>query len=348
VIEVRGVSKRYPPATGRRRAVLPVAGSTGGTLALDGTSALFPGGELCVLLGPSGSGKSTLLRLLNRMIEPDEGRVLIDGVDTRELDPVLLRRRTGYVIQGIGLFPHMSVAENVGVVPRLLGWDAPRRARRIEELLDILRLPRSFAGRMPRELSGGEAQRVGVARALAADPPTLLMDEPFGALDVLTRENLQEEFARIQAELRKTVVFVTHDVAEAVRLADRLLVMRSGRILRSGRPMELLADPRDPGEPDGDFVSAFLGPRFSLELLGRERALRFAEFETAAAVGAEAPQGEPLGPGASLRDALARMLAERRAELPVAAWNGAIGRLRLERMILGPAGGGPAEPAGGR
>jgi osmoprotectant transport system ATP-binding protein len=264
------------------------------------------------------------------MVEPDSGEVLVGGADVRGQDPVLLRRRTGYVIQGIGLFPHLSVAENMATVPRLLGWDKARVARRVGELLELVRLQPSFASRMPRELSGGEAQRVGFARALAADPPVLLMDEPFGALDALTREALQGEFARIQAELRKTVVFVTHDVAEAVRLADRILILKSGTLLRDAPPAELLSAPGVP------FVAEFLGPRFGLELLARERALGSAVF------GGPALPGTPLPPGASLRDALARMVAERRTELPIASARGETGRISIAD-IAAPARAAPAE-----
>ncbi|MBL8967448.1 MAG: ABC transporter ATP-binding protein [Spirochaetaceae bacterium] len=296
-------------------------------------SAVFPTGELSVLLGPSGSGKSTLLRLFNRLLEPDEGVLLVDGADARGLDPVTLRRNTGYAIQGVGLFPHMSVAENIAVVPRLLGWDRDRIGRRVRELLEAVRLPASFASRRPRELSGGEAQRVGVARALAADPPVLLMDEPFGALDALTREALQVEFARIQGRLRKTVVFVTHDLAEAVLLADRLFILREGRLLRSGSPRELLAAAGD------DFVADFLGARFGIEMLGRESAAAAAEYAGSGPAGgliasaADLGGAAPLGPEASLRDALARMIAEGRTALPVEGPRGR-GLLRIEAIAL--------------
>jgi len=372
VIEVREATKRYPAPAGRA-AARPVrggargagAGPAGGAkaggapapegiLALDGVTAAFAEGELSVLLGPSGSGKSTLLRLLNRMIEPDSGLVLIDGRDSRELDPVALRRRTGYVIQVIGLFPHLSVAENIAVVPRLLGWDSGRIRRRVGELLETLRLPPSYAARRPRELSGGEAQRVGVARALAADPPVLLMDEPFGALDALTREALQAEFLRIQAELGKTIVFVTHDVGEAVRLADRIFLMRAGRLVREGRPLELLADP---GEA---FVADFLGRRFGIELLGREAAAPFADFgQGVGAVGGRGADGvgggaalagtaaPTLPRGASLGEALARMLAEGRTELPIEGAEGS-GVLRLDAIVRGFAPGGAGGKPRGR
>lgn len=244
MIELRHVGKKY-----------------GERVALRDVSLRFPEGMTTVIVGPSGSGKSTLLRLVNRMIEPDSGRIFLRGEDVASLDPIALRRGMGYAIQGVGLFPHMTVAHNIAVVPRLLKWDQTAIDARVAELLDLVRLPADFASRFPRELSGGEAQRVGVARALAADPPVLLMDEPFGALDVMTRELLQEEFARIRQRLGKTVVFVTHDPAEALRLAHRIVVVREGKIVREGSPAELIARPED------SFVADFLGSVMRLERL---------------------------------------------------------------------------------
>lgn len=203
-------------------------------------------GELLVLLGESGCGKTTTLRMINRLIEPTTGRVFVDGRDTSEVSPVLLRREIGYVIQGIGLFPHLSVAQNVGMVPTLLNWDTARATRRVRECLELVKLPASeFGDRNPQELSGGQQQRVGVARALAAESKILLMDEPFGALDPITRDTLQEDFRRIVDELKLTVVMVTHDMMEALLLADRIAVMKGGGIVRIGTPHELLTETGD-------------------------------------------------------------------------------------------------------
>jgi osmoprotectant transport system ATP-binding protein len=198
-------------------------------------------GETLVLLGESGCGKTTTLRLVNRLLEPTAGSVLVEGRDTREWDATRLRRRTGYVIQDAGLFPHFTIERNVGLVPSLEGWDEERIRERVRELLELVGLrPEKFAGRFPAELSGGQRQRVGVARALAADPPLLLMDEPFGALDPLTRAALQREFAALQKRLAKTVVFVTHDVREALALATRIALMRAGRIVVLATPENFL------------------------------------------------------------------------------------------------------------
>ncbi|HEV7199293.1 MAG TPA: ATP-binding cassette domain-containing protein, partial [Candidatus Limnocylindria bacterium] len=189
-------------------------------------------GEICVLVGPSGCGKTTTMKMVNRLVEPTSGRITIDGQDVASLPPVELRRRIGYVIQHVGLFPHMTVGDNVAVVPRLLGWAAPRVAERVEELLDLVGLdPGAYRARYPAALSGGERQRVGVARAMAADPTVLLMDEPFGAVDPIRRERLQNEFLRLQARLRKTIVFVTHDVDEAIKMADRIVILQVGGIV---------------------------------------------------------------------------------------------------------------------
>ncbi len=212
-------------------------------------------GELCVLVGPSGGGKTTILRMVNRMVEPSSGRVLVDGKDVAKVDAVELRRRTGYVIQQPGLFPHLKVADNVASVPRLLGWDTDRVRARVTEMLELVGLdPVVYAGRYPNELSGGQAQRVGVARALAGDPPVLLMDEPFGAVDPIARDRLQQEFLGLQEKLHKTVMFVTHDVDEAVRLGNRLAVVSQGGVLQQyDTPAEVLAHPATP------FVSDFIG-----------------------------------------------------------------------------------------
>ncbi len=216
-------------------------------LMLDGVSFTVERGQTMALVGRSGAGKSTALRLIVRLLDPVSGRVVVDGRDTREWSPVELRRRTGYVLQEVGLFPHMNVARNVGVVPALEGWPEPRIMARTRELLSLVDLaPDEYAARMPDELSGGQRQRVGVARALAIDPPVLLMDEPFGALDAITRAELHREFRRIQAQVRKTVVIVTHDMAEAFALADRVGVLDDGVIAQLDAPRQLArsTDPR--------------------------------------------------------------------------------------------------------
>ncbi len=212
-------------------------------------------GELCVLVGPSGCGKTTTLRMINRLIEPSGGRILIDGENVLTMDPVKLRRGIGYVIQQGGLFPHKRIAENVSTVPRLLGWDKQRTERRVQELLELVELdPAKYARRFPHELSGGERQRVGVARALGGDPPILLMDEPFGAVDPVTRNRLQQQFLRLQAEIQKTIVFVTHDIEEAATLADRIVVLSQGGVLEQhDTPSEVL------GRPATSFVADFVG-----------------------------------------------------------------------------------------
>ena len=203
--------------------------------------------ETLALVGRSGSGKTTLLRIINRLIEPDAGRVLVEDRDVREWDPIALRRRTGYVIQDVGLFPHLSVAANIATVPSLLGWDATRIADRVDELLMLVGLDAAdFRDRWPDELSGGQRQRVGLARALAADPPLLLMDEPFGALDPITKSELHAEFQRVKAAIARTVIIVTHDIDEAFRLADRIAVLHDGRIIAcaSGAALQASQDPR--------------------------------------------------------------------------------------------------------
>ena len=212
-------------------------------------------GELCVLVGPSGGGKTTILRMVNRMVEPSSGQILVNGRDVAKVDRVELRRQTGYVIQQAGLFPHLKVADNVASVPRLLGWDLARTRARVNEMLDLVGLsPAEFADRYPNELSGGQAQRVGVARALAGDPPVLLMDEPFGAVDPIARGRLQQEFLALQERLHKTVMFVTHDVDEAVVMGNRIAVLsQGGRLEQYDSPAEVL------GHPATSFVADFIG-----------------------------------------------------------------------------------------
>jgi osmoprotectant transport system ATP-binding protein len=220
-------------------------------------------GELTVLVGPSGCGKTTTLRLINRLIEPTGGRILIDGEDVALVDPVALRRRIGYVIQQIGLFPHLTVGANVAAIPRLLGWSRTRQRERVDELLDLVGLaPAIYRDRYPHQLSGGQQQRVGVARALGADPPLLLMDEPFGALDPIAREHLQDELLSIQAGVRKTIVFVTHDIDEAIKLGDRIVILADdGTLAQRATARELLAHPASP------FVESFVGADRALLLL---------------------------------------------------------------------------------
>ncbi|HEX2064739.1 MAG TPA: ABC transporter ATP-binding protein [Acidimicrobiales bacterium] len=236
----------------------------GDQVAVDRLSLEVPEGSVCVLVGPSGCGKTTTMKMINRLVEPTSGRVVLDGEDVTRVDPVRLRRRIGYVIQQVGLFPHRTVAENVATVPRLLGWSRDRTARRTDELLALVGLdPARFGHRYPHQLSGGQRQRVGVARALGADPPVLLMDEPFGATDPITRGRLQQEFLRLQAELRKTVVFVTHDIEEAVILGDRIAILRQGGVLEQyDTPAAVL------GSPASEFVADFVGADRGLKRLG--------------------------------------------------------------------------------
>ncbi|QXJ26426.1 ATP-binding cassette domain-containing protein [Actinomadura graeca] len=247
-IRLINVTKRYP---GQR------------TPAVDDVTLTIPGGEIVVLLGPSGSGKTTMMRLINRLIEPTSGRIIVAGRDALGLDPTELRRHIGYVIQNAGLFPHMTVATNVGLVPQMLKWDKRRVAGRVDELLDLVGMdPATFRDRYPRELSGGQQQRVGVARALAADPPVMLMDEPFGAVDPITREHLQDSLLGLQEELGKTIVFVTHDIDEALKLGDRIAILDQGsRVAQYATPLEILLEPADA------YVEQFIGGGQTMRLL---------------------------------------------------------------------------------
>ena len=247
-IELEHVTKRYP---GTREA------------AVDDFSMVVPAGKIVVFVGPSGCGKTTTMRMINRLIEPTSGRITIGGEDAGKLDVDTLRRRIGYAIQQAGLFPHFTVAQNIGVVPGLLGWDKKKAGDRVEEMMDLVGLdPADFRDRFPRQLSGGQQQRVGVARALAADPPVLLMDEPFGAVDPITRGNLQDELLRLQSELKKTIVFVTHDFDEAVKLGDKIAVLgNQSTILQYDTPEAILANPAD------DTVAGFVGAGASLKQL---------------------------------------------------------------------------------
>jgi osmoprotectant transport system ATP-binding protein len=284
MIELRQVSKAF-------------SGST--RYAVDRLTLAVPGGRTCVLIGPSGCGKTTTLRMINRLIEPTSGRILVEGEDVMKVDPVGLRRRIGYVIQQIGLFPHMTIAENVGTVPRLLGWPKAKIKDRVEEMLRLVGLdPAEFLARHPRHLSGGQRQRVGVARALAADPPVMLMDEPFGAVDPVVRARLQGEFVAILRRLGKTVVFVTHDIDEAVRMGDLVAIMDEGRLVQFGPPDQLLAGPKN---------------AFVADFVGADRALKRLALITAGAAAEPGPasEGAPtIGEEASLRDVLALLLAQ--------------------------------------
>ena len=283
-----------------------------GCPAVDHASFEVRPGEFVVLLGPSGCGKTTLLKMINRLYEPTAGRVLINGADVLDQPVTDLRRRIGYVIQQTGLFPHMRVEANIAVVPRLLGWEVPRIDRRVDELLLLVGLPRDYRRRYPRELSGGEQQRVAIARALAADPAIMLMDEPFGSIDAITRARLQDELRGLQRKLQKTILFVTHDVEEALRLADRIVVMREGRIVQFDTPLRILTRPAD------EFVA---------RLVDADDTLRQLSLLSAGAVagpldGREAPGVPPVPTGTDVRSALALLLSSGADILPVADENG--------------------------
>src|SRR5262245_22731389 len=254
-VEFRHVTKRYDTS----------AKNTPG--AVNDLSLTVPAGKICVLVGPSGCGKTTSLKMVNRLIEPTSGQILVDGQDIAKRDLIELRRSIGYVIQQVGLFPHQTIAENVATLPRLLGWEKRRQKERAHELLALVGLdPGKYRGRYPTQLSGGERQRVGVARALAADPPIMLMDEPFGAVDPIVRERLQNEFLRLQEELAKTILFVTHDIDEAIKMGDLVAVMQLGGVVAQyGPPDEILANPAS------DFVARFVGADRGLKRLSLTR-----------------------------------------------------------------------------
>jgi osmoprotectant transport system ATP-binding protein len=270
-------------------------------------SLTVPAGELCCLVGPSGGGKTTAMKMVNRLIDISEGDITIGGRSVTALDRTELRRGIGYVIQQVGLFPHMHVADNVAVVPRLLGWPKARIRERVDELLDLVDLPAiDYRDRYPAQLSGGERQRVGLARALAADPPVMLMDEPFGALDPITRARLQHELLRIQRELHKTIVFVTHDIDEAILLGDRIAILREGGVLAQyDTPERLLARPVD------DFVARFVGADRGLKLLALRR---LDELPLGPLDGRVAPTAAG---STTLRDALSLLVTERARTLVV-------------------------------
>jgi len=298
----------------------------GAVPAVDEVTLNVPRGALCALVGTSGSGKSTLLRLANRLLEADAGRILVDGTDIATLPPVALRRRMGYVIQSVGLFPHWTVARNVATVPTLLGWPAARIRDRVAELLALVGLPpEHHAERYPDELSGGQQQRVGVARALAGDPEVLLMDEPFGAVDPPTRRGLQDSLRDIQRRTGTTILLVTHDVEEAIRLGGTLAVLHQGRLLQTGTPAQVLA------HPASEAVARFFGG--PLLGLNRLKALRVGDRADFTAVPPPL-EGAPVAAEATLEEALARMVAEGRAQLPVRRGaDGHMGVLALADLV---------------
>jgi len=283
-VELREVTRRY-----------------GDTVAVDHLSLTIPAGRICVLIGPSGCGKTTSLRMVNRLIEPTSGEILIDGQNILKEDPTQLRRRIGYVIQQVGLFPHQTIGENVATVPKLLGWPEQRIRARVDELLSLIGFdPARMRDRYPSQLSGGERQRVGVARALAAEPPLMLMDEPFGAVDPIVRERLQNEFLQLHNTLAITVIFVTHDIDEAIKLGDRVAIMRSGKLVQYAPPGELLARPAD------DFVAQFVGSDRGLKRLSL---LTVGGVELDPADPSRLDGAPVLKPSTTLRDALAAMLS---------------------------------------
>jgi osmoprotectant transport system ATP-binding protein len=292
--------------------------------AIDDLSLTIPAGEICVLIGPSGGGKTTAMKMINRLISITEGDITIDGTSVRSLERTELRRGIGYVIQQIGLFPHMTVEANIGTVPRLLGWDKNRMRDRAHELLELVGLdPDEHARRYPSQLSGGQRQRVGLARAMAADPPLMLMDEPFGAIDPITRERLQNDFLRLHREIRKTVVFVTHDIDEAIKMGDRICILREGgRLAQYDTPEAILARPAD------DFVAQFVGADRGLKRLALRRLDEVSLLPMPPTNGSAAPE---CSPRTTLRDALSLMLTEGSSRVVVRADDGAaVGYLTFE------------------
>ncbi len=292
--------------------------------AVNGCSFAVADGDLVVLLGPSGCGKTTLLKMVNRLYEPTDGVITLGGVDVRALEPTALRRQIGYVIQQVGLFPHMTVAQNVGLVPGLLGWPAERVAARVRELLALVALPPDeYCGRYPAQLSGGQQQRVGVARALAADPAVVLMDEPFGAIDAITRATLQDELLRLQRKMRKTILFVTHDVEEALRLADKIVVMRAGRVVQYDTPLAILTRPAD---------------AFTRDLVGADdivRQLSLVRVETAMRGNGHTTDARPIiDCGDDLRHALSLLLQSGADTLQVVDRGEPVGALSLDDIRL--------------
>jgi len=298
MIRMENVTKRY---------------AEGAAPSVDRLTLEVPEGSTVALIGPSGCGKTTTMRMINRLIEPTEGRILVNGEDVTKADPVQLRRHIGYVIQNVGLFPHMTIAENIAAVPNLLGWDQKRITARTKELLDLVGLdPQEMLKRYPRQLSGGQRQRIGVARALAADPAVLLMDEPFGAIDPIARARLQDEFRQILKRVRKTVVLVTHDLDEAIRLGDRIAIMRAGKIVQYDTPDAILSHPAD------EFVANFVGIDRAIKRLS------LFSVADAAIAGAPATPAATVAASANLRDALSLMVAANSDVLAVVDGNGTV------------------------
>jgi osmoprotectant transport system ATP-binding protein len=308
-IELVGIRKQYPD----------------GTVAVGDLSLEVRAGELVVLIGPSGCGKSTVLRMINRLIEPTAGKILLDGEDVTGADPVQLRRRIGYVIQNVGLFPHQTIRANVGTVPRLLSWPRAQVRERSDELLELVGLdPATFGKRYPQELSGGQRQRVGVARALAADPVVLLMDEPFSAVDPIVRGRLQEEFLRLQADVRKTIVLVTHDLDEAVRLGDRIAVLsQGGKLEQYDSPGDLL------GRPASPFVREFVGADRGIRRLAVTPVTR----DMLDPLTGDDDPHPAAGLGTSLYDALAAMLVTNSDFLRITDGGEPVGLLTRHRLL---------------
>lgn len=305
MIEIERVTKRYDENT-----------------VVDDVSLVIAPGTICVIVGTSGSGKTTLLRMVNRLVEPTQGIVMIDGEDNRKLPAFELRRRIGYAIQGHGLFPHRTVAQNIGTVPALLGWDKAKIADRVEELLDLFQLdPGTFAHRYPQELSGGQQQRVGVARALAAKPNILLMDEPYGALDPVIRGKAQEDLLAIQRRTGTTIILVTHDMEEAMRLGNKIAVMDSGKLVQYATPQQILA------KPANEFVQTLIGTA--------DRPFRLLSLSAVSSlVQLGEASGEPISGNATQRDALAELLWSGREALPVSDESGKIvGKVTIRSLM---------------
>ncbi len=297
-LELRDITKRYPGTA---------------AAAIEKLSFTVPAGEVCVLVGPSGCGKTTAMRLVNRMIEPTSGDILIGGNSVLGRSEVELRREIGYVIQQVGLFPHLNIINNIGTVPRLLGWDKKRIRDRSEELLELIGLPAEMGKRFPSQLSGGQRQRVGVARALAADPPLMLMDEPFGAIDPINRDNLQNQFLRLQGEIRKTIVFVTHDIDEAIKMGDRIAILKEGgELVQYDTPENILANPAN------EFVAQFVGADRGLKRLALTR-ISDVQLDR----DADNTNEQHISSKATLRDALSMMMSDSMRPIAVTDDSGA-------------------------